>query len=204
MINGCKDWQRKDLFKPVFVVAATNYSVAHSSGNPYEVVIDPALVRRFDNPVYVGLPDREDRRKYIQLLFRENGYTDKISEAAVDYLVEHTGGKSLAFVKCAVSNMTNIAIDQNKEINDDLLTDTLETQLYGEKRENDEEYRLSVARYEAGHAYVGFLTGREPKFITIVSRGNFGGYVSYGDGEDDDPFGKGRRTGRKGCCDHGE
>lgn len=126
-MEGFKD---KDPFKPVFVVAATNYGVAHSSGNPYEVVIDPALVRRFDNPVYVGLPDREDRRKYIRLLFREKGYTDKISEAAVDYMVEHTGGKSLAFLKRAVSNMTNIAIDQNKEINDDLLTDTLETKWY--------------------------------------------------------------------------
>ena len=184
LLTEMEGFRDKDPFKPVFVVAATNYGVAHSSGNPYEVVIDPALVRRFDNPVYVGLPDREERRKYIRLLFREKGYTDKISEAAVDYMVEHTGGKSLAFLKRAVSNMTNNAIDQNKEINDDLLTDTLETQLYGEKRENDEEYRLSVARHEAGHAYVGFLTGREPKFITIVSRGNFGGYVSYGDGED--------------------
>ncbi len=184
LLTEMEGFRDKDPFKPVFVVAATNYGVAHSSGNPYEVVIDPALVRRFDNPVYVGLPDREDRRKYIRLLFREKGYTNKISEAAVDYMVEHTGGKSLAFLKRAVSNMTNTAIDENKEINDDLLTDTLETQLYGEKRENDEEYRLSVARHEAGHAYVGFLTGREPKFITIVSRGNFGGYVSYGDGED--------------------
>ena len=184
LLTEMEGFRDKDPFKPVFVVAATNYGVARSSGNPYEVVIDPALVRRFDNPVYVGLPAREDRRKYIRSLFREKGYTDKISEAAVDYMVEHTGGKSLAFLKRAVSNMTNAAIDQNKEINDDLLTDTLETQLYGEKRENDEEYRLSVARHEAGHAYVGFLTGREPKFITIVSRGNFGGYVSYGDGED--------------------
>lgn len=184
LLTEMEGFNDKDPFKPVFVVAATNYNVARRSGDSNEVVIDPALVRRFDNPVYVGLPSREERRKYIQLLLEKKNYADKISEAAVDYMAEHTGGKSLAFLKRAISNMTNAAIDMQKEINDDLLTDTLETQLYGEKRENDDEYRLSVARHEAGHAYVGFKTGREPKFITIVSRGNFGGYVSYGDGED--------------------
>lgn len=184
LLTEMEGFQEKDPFKPVFVVAATNYNVERSSKYVNEVVIDPALVRRFDNPVYVGLPDREERRKYIQLLLEKKNYADKISEVAVDYVAEHTGGKSFAFLKRAISNMTNAAIDMQKEISDDLLTDTLETQLYGEKRENDEEYRKSVARHEAGHAYVSFMTGNQPRFITIVSRGNFGGYVSYGDGED--------------------
>lgn len=183
LLTEMEGFADKDPFKPVFVVAATNYPVMHSSSNPYEVVIDPALVRRFDNPVYVGLPSREERKRYVQLLLKQKNYMDKISEAAIDYVAEHTGGKSLAFLKRAISNMTNVAIDMQRELSDDLLTEILETQLYGEKRENDEVYRLSVARHEAGHAYVGFQTGREPKFITIASRGNFGGYVSYGDGE---------------------
>lgn len=190
LLTEMEGFHDKDPFKPVFVVAATNYNVTRSSGNPYEVVIDPALVRRFDNPVYVGLPSRAERKKYVQLLLEEKKYADKISEIAVDYVAEHTGGKSLAFLKRAISNMTNAAIDMQKEICDDLLTDTLETQLYGEKRENDDEYRLSVARHEAGHAYIGFKTGKEPRFITIVSRGDFGGYVSYGDGEDAHNFTK--------------
>ena len=184
LLTEMEGFYEKDRFKPVFVVAATNYNVERNSGNPYEVVIDPALVRRFDNSIYVGLPGREERKEYLRRLLEQKNYENKISEIAVDYAAEHTGGKSLAFLKRVISNMTNAAIDMQKEINDDLLTDTLERQLYGEKRENDEEYRLSVARHEAGHAYVGFKTGRKPKFITIVSRGNFGGYVSYGDGED--------------------
>ncbi len=184
LLTEMEGFNDKDPFKPVFVVAATNYNVEHRTNRPGEVVIDPALVRRFDNPVYVGLPSREERKQYIHLLLKKKNYAEKISEVAIDYVAEHTGGRSLAFLKRAIANMTNRAIDENKEINDDLLTDTLETQLYGEKRENDEKYRLSVARHEAGHAYVAWKTGREPKFITIVSRGNFGGYVSYGDGED--------------------
>lgn len=184
LLTQMEGFYDKDPFKPVFVVAATNYNVERRGADPYEVVIDPALVRRFDNSVYVGLPGREERKRYIQLLLEKKNYETKISEVAVDYMAEHTGGKSLAFLKRAISNMTNVAIDMQKEICDDLLTDTLETQLYGEKRENNEEYRLKVARHEAGHAYIGFKTGREPRFITIVSRGNFGGYVSYGDGED--------------------
>lgn len=184
LLTEMEGFSDKDPFKPVFVVAATNYNVEHRANRPDEIVIDPALVRRFDNPVYVGLPSREERKQYIQLMLEKKNYADKISEVAVDYVAEHTGGKSLAFLRRAISNMTNMAIDAGKEVNDDLLTDTLETQLYGQKRENDEEYRLNVARHEAGHAYVSWKTGREPKFITIVSRGQFGGYVSYGDGED--------------------
>lgn len=184
LLTEMEGFHDKDPFKPVFVVAATNYDVTHHADRPNEIVIDPALVRRFDNPVYVGLPSRDERKQYIQTLLDKKRYSDRISEVAIDYVAEHTGGKSLAFLRRAISNMTNEAIDAGKEINDDLLTDTLETQLYGEKRENDEAYRLSVARHEAGHAYVSWKTGREPKFITIVSRGHFGGYVSYGDGED--------------------
>lgn len=184
LLTELEGFHDKDPFKPVFVVAATNYNVEHSTDRPGEIVIDPALVRRFDNPVYVGLPSREERKEYVQKLLKQKKYEQRISEVAIDYVAEHTGGKSLAFLKRAISNMTNIALDGKKEINDDLLTNTLETQLYGEERESDEAYRLSVARHEAGHAYVSWKTKREPKFITIVSRGHFGGYVSYGDGED--------------------
>jgi hypothetical protein len=147
-------------------------------------VLDPALVRRFDNPVYVGLPDRKERWRYLEILLEEKKYKDRISEAAIDYAAEHTGGRSFAFLKRAIKNMANRVVDEGLEVNDDLLTDTLETQIYGQKRKSDEEYRLSVARHEAGHAYVAWKTKRTPKFITIVSRGNFGGYVSYGDGEE--------------------
>lgn len=184
LLTEMEGFRDMDPFKPVLVVAATNYNVAHRSGYPNEVVIDPALVRRFDNPVYVGLPDRSERKQYLQVLLRQKKYIDRISEAAIDYAAEHTGGKSLAFLKRAISNMINTAIDENRPVNDDLLTDILETQLFGEKRENDEKYREVVARHEAGHAYVAFKTGREPRFITVVSRGSFGGYVSYGAGED--------------------
>lgn len=184
LLTEMEGFSDKDPFKPVFVVAATNYGVDRQSARPGEVIIDPAFVRRFDNPVYVGLPSHEERKQYLQMLLKKKNYDGKISEGAIDYVVERTGGSSLAFMKRAISNLTNRAIDENKRITDDLLIETMETQLYGEKRENDEEYRLSVARHETGHAFVGFKTGREPKFITIVSRGHFGGYVSYGDGED--------------------
>ncbi len=184
LLTEMEGFRDKDPFKPVFVVAATNYNVEHQEDGPMEIVIDPAVVRRFDNPIYVGLPSREERKQYIQLLLEQKKYTGKITQTAVDYMAEHTGGRSIAFLKRAITNMTNMALDAGKEVNDALLTEVLETQLYGEKRENDEKYRLSVARHEAGHAYVSWKTNREPKFITIISRGEFGGYVSYGDGED--------------------
>lgn len=183
LLTEMEGFRDKDPFKPVFVVAATNYSVEHSSDRPGEIVIDPALVRRFDNPIYIGLPNRQERKQCVQRLLKQKKY-DRISEGAVELVAENTSGKSFAFLKRCISNMTKVAIDFNEKISDELLINTIETELHGEKRESDEDYLKSVARHEVGHAYVSWMTGKEPKYITIVSRGNFGGYVSYGDGED--------------------
>jgi ATP-dependent Zn protease len=55
--------------------------------------------------------------------------------------------------------------------------------MFGEKKEWDEKYYDSVAIHESGHAYVYWLSGKKPSFMTIVSRGNFGGYMQREDPE---------------------
>ncbi|MGN1103344.1 MAG: AAA family ATPase, partial [Candidatus Coproplasma sp.] len=46
-----------DKDRPVFVLAATNFSI--EGGGPRS--LDPALLRRFDRRIYIDLPDREER-----------------------------------------------------------------------------------------------------------------------------------------------
>ena len=49
------DGFRENVKEPVFVLAATNYDLDGSvSGKKRR--IDPALLRRFDNRIYVDLP----------------------------------------------------------------------------------------------------------------------------------------------------
>ncbi len=65
----------------------------------------------------------------------------------------------------------------------DLLT-ALEEYNYGEKKEHTPEYYRSVAIHETGHAYLSYISGDKPSYITIESRGNFGGYMQHSNQEE--------------------
>lgn len=57
------DGFNKDLSKPVFVLAATNFDV-ESGGSKS---LDPALMRRFDRRVLIDLPNKAERRTYLEM-----------------------------------------------------------------------------------------------------------------------------------------
>jgi ATP-dependent Zn protease len=52
----------------------------------------------------------------------------------------------------------------------------------GETKAGDDPLR--TARHEAGHAVVMCATGSPPIYVTIVGRGNFGGYAAFEDREE--------------------
>ena len=54
-----------------------------------------------------------------------------------------------------------------------------------------EEDRKLVAYHEAGHALVSYLSGEKPNYVTIVSRGDYGGFVEHA--EDEKRFGYNKR-----------
>ena len=66
---------------------------------------------------------------------------------------------------------------------DDLLT-ALEQYNHGERKEHTPEYYKSVAIHETGHAYVSYISGDKPSYITIESRGGYGGYMQHANQED--------------------
>lgn len=179
LLTQMEGFDDKDPLKPVFVLAATNYSVRREPGDNSSVVIDPALVRRFDNEIYVGLPDSSARKEYITMTLKKHECFKNVSEIAIDYMVEHTRGKSIAYLQKIINNLINLSIDDNRRIDDEFLTDMVETMIFGEKREESEEEILATARHETGHAYVGFRIGDMPRFISIESRGGHLGYVSF-------------------------
>jgi ATP-dependent Zn protease len=55
---------------------------------------------------------------------------------------------------------------------------------HGEQREHSEAYYRSVAIHETGHAYISYLGGDCPSYITIESRANFGGYMQHANSEE--------------------
>ncbi len=68
-------------------------------------------------------------------------------------------------------------------LDDELLDEAMEEYFYGEKRTRDEEQAYRTAVHEASHAYIYALSGKKPAYLTVISRGNFSGYMQREDEE---------------------
>ncbi len=167
--------------KPVFVVAATNYGLDSSSniGNG----LDPALLRRFDNRIYVDLPKEKEREKYILMMLKKAG-VKTVPSSVIHNVAQRTTGQSLAILKNIIELAMRNSNKSGVELDGEILLNALEEYMYGEKREWSEEYYNMVAVHEAGHAYISYISGEKPSFVTIVSRGDFGGYMQHENSED--------------------
>ena len=169
-----------DPSKPVFVLGATNYSVEKDAA----LRLDEAFLRRFDRRILISLPSRENRRLFLgretvkKSLFR-------VSEAGLDSLAERSVGMSLAQLASVLNLALRSALRQEKDqISDVDLNEAFETFNSGEEKKWDAETTLRTARHEAGHALLSWLSGECPSYLTIVSRGDHGGYMQHEDTSD--------------------
>ena len=167
-----------DPTKPVFVLGATNY------GMDSRLTLDAAMLRRFDRRLLIDLPTPENREKFLRLRFEKKPMFH-ISEKEIKSITDRSTGMSLANLSSVLDLAMRTALQNEKdEITDADLEEAFETFNGGEKKEWSQEIVLRTARHEAGHAIVSWLTGEKPTYITIVSRGNYGGYMQHGDQED--------------------
>lgn len=178
LLTEMEGFKERDPLKPVFVLAATNLGIEHY-GDSRAAIIDPAIVRRFDSAIWVGLPGKRDRYLYVKSLLEKKKLDKRISNMGLEFVANKTRGRSNAFLQQIINTMINTAVFEEEEICDDLLCEVAENMLFGAKRTMEEKEKKSVAIHEAGHAYVGWIQGVDPNFITIESRGNHGGYVEY-------------------------
>ena len=177
-----------DITKPVFVLAATNFSLDESKAQG-NAVIDPAMLRRFDNKIHVDLPNKKERTAYIRLLLKSFKDAD-VQNDVIENISDRTTGESLANLQ----NIFNLALRNarkaGKTIDDAAVLEALEEYYYGEQLKYNKDYYDHVAHHEAGHAYISFLSGATPSYVTIVSRGDFGGYMQHAGNEDNPTYTK--------------
>ena len=174
------DGFKVDSARPVFVLAATNFDV--TPGSPKS--LDGALMRRFDRTLYIGLPGREDRKRYLLMLCSKNAENCDISEETIDNIAIRSTGMSLALLE----NVFNLALRMTRirgsaRITDEILGEAFESFNNGEKREWDPAHLERTARHEAGHAFMCWYGGETPSYLTIVARADHGGYMQHGDNE---------------------
>ena len=171
------DGFKTDTAKPVFVLAATNYGIDEDSDKR----LDPALLRRFDRRIYVDLPNKDERREFLKMKLADHTNIT-LSNDQIENICVRSTGMSLAELDSVFELALRAAIRADKlEIDDEAFEEAFETFNSGEKKQWSDESVLRTARHEAGHALISWLSGDKPSYLTIVSRGNHGGYMQHGE-----------------------
>ena len=173
------DGFKNDPTKPVFVLAATNFDVEPG----HDKSLDPALMRRFDRRVYIGLPNRSDRIRYMQMKIAKNA-AFVISDELLSNLAIRSTGMSLAELESVMELSLRTAIREGSiKVTDAILEEAFETFNSGEKKSWDISQLERTARHEAGHAFLYWANGQTPSYVTVVARANHGGYMQHDDNE---------------------
>lgn len=174
------DGFKSEPSRPVFVLAATNYDVEAGHAKS----LDPAIIRRFDRKIYISLPDKEGRKKFINKKIEDNRASFAVSKAEIDNIAVRSTGMSLAELDSVMELALRSAIrDGSFMVTDEVLEDAFETYNSGDVKKWDEALLERVARHETGHAVLCLLSGEIPSYLTVVPRGNYGGYMQHGDSE---------------------
>ena len=149
----------------VVVLAATNRPE----------ILDPALLRagRFDRRIAVNPPDREGRRRILEVHTRNVPLSDSVS---LDHVASVTSGMVGAELKNLVNEAALLAARRSHEkVESTDFADALERIVLGTARTimiSPEEKRRT-AYHESGHALLGMLTiGADPvRKVSIIPRG---------------------------------
>ena len=161
-----------DEKRPVFVLAATNYAVEGEGGQ----VLDGAFVRRFDRKILVPLPNTDDRYELLKKSLERHGiHFGENHEKILRNMAKRTGGMNNADLEMVNANYARLLGDG--EPDGAAYMDSLDAYRFGEVNKLESEQLRQTACHEAGHALVCRLCGVTPSFLTVVSRGSYGGYM---------------------------
>lgn len=168
-----------DTGAPVFVICATNFSTRKG-----ESALDSAFLRRFDKKIHVELPKNEEREKFLALMLsRVKG--SLVTEEKIKLIAKRSVGWSLADLNLVIQNAVRRYEDEKGSVgvDDAYLNEEFEGFSDGRQKTSKDEDIKKTAIHEAGHAVVGNALGIPSVYTTIISRGNYGGYVYFADEE---------------------
>ena len=156
----------------IIVIAATNR----------DDVLDPALLRagRFDRKITVSLPDKKGREEIFKVHSR-----NKKLDADVNF--ENIAKRTVGFSGADIENIMNeaaiLAVRANREsISVDDIDEAIDRRVAGpakSSRSLSAHEKEMTAYHESGHAIIGlkYPNSNKVQKITIIPRGNYGGYV---------------------------
>lgn len=168
--------------RPVFVIAATNFADAPGlHGN--RIYLSPALLRRFSKKVYVDLPSKDERIQFLEMkktaLASKDYNLNDFTAGELETFAKHTAGFSIAELENALNLAIGNAYASDEPLTLEILRDTFDESVYGEKMKIAPYHIKTTALHEAGHAYMCYLYKDQfkPQFATLVARGDYLGMV---------------------------
>ncbi|HNQ87735.1 MAG TPA: AAA family ATPase [Verrucomicrobiota bacterium] len=167
--------------RPVFVLAATNFDIDPNEENARrgrDRSIDPALKRRFSRCILVDLPERAAREKYLRLRLSDRR-SCTVTDTMIGLIAARSVGMTIAHLEGILETAARNAVKAGADLNDALLEEAFEAVQFGEARPKSKAQLRRVACHEAGHTLMYWLSGWWPEYVTVVSRGDHGGYMAH-------------------------
>ena len=170
-----------DPTRPVFLLAATNYGIRPGGRMG---CLDPSILRRFDRKIYIDLPTKEDRTLFMKKKTKNNSLF-AISSGKLEDLSVRSTGMTLAELESVFELSLRTALIKGvRKVGDDVLEEAFESYSMGERKNVNGQMLERIAIHESGHAYLSWIGGARPAYVSIVPRGDLGGYVQSIPGED--------------------
>ncbi len=172
-----------DNEKGLILLAATNRAD----------ILDNALLRpgRFDRQIYVGLPDIRGREEILKIHSRDKQLADTVD---LNSIAKGTPGFAGADLENLMNEAAILAVRRKERFitQEDIDEAILKVQMGPEKksRKMSDKARKLTAYHEAGHAIAGkYLQNVDPvHYITIIPRGQAGGFTLFRPQEDLENF----------------
>ena len=180
-LGGGND-EREQTLNQLLVEISDNSGIIVMAATNRDDVLDPALLRagRFDRKITVSLPDREGREAIFKVHSRNKKLASDVDFTA---LAKRTVGFSGADIENIMNEAAILAVRRKKDcITMDEIDEAIDRRVAGpakSSRSLNKHEREVVAHHEAGHAIIGIRLEHSDKVqkITIIPRGNTGGYV---------------------------
>ncbi len=145
-------------------------------------VLDPALLRpgRFDRQIFVGPPDVKGRESILEVHAKGKPLDEDVD---LKILAKQTPGFTGADLENLINEGALLALRENKEtIQMTDLEEAIERVIAGTEKPSkviSDKDKQIVAFHEAGHALVGYLLKDKVHKISIIPRGQAGGYTMF-------------------------
>jgi ATP-dependent metalloprotease FtsH len=173
LLTEMDGFRQQDADKPILVISATNFEVNEDG----ESKLDPAMLRRFSRLIKVDIPNKENRFDFLKMAAKKFPNCN-VSDETFRSIADRSTGMNLANLQNVFDASSRKAFEEKSDITDELIQKVFEEIRFGAKNAVNQESKTRTAWHEAGHSMIYILSGNIPDFITIVSRGNFGGYMA--------------------------